>query len=178
MVEHPVGGSRIALFFSRIDAEMCRQYLNQQTYDGYRNQYECRLISDPAVQEILRGPINYNMACITGFATISTGRLVLSEKLYSLCQVLLHAGDAAWMRGLAPKPAQSFLESTQAYFQMKGAGSHLADCLAADSWDAKLVQQQAQLAIARIGFSATGDETGFAVYSPTRKAWSHLPGDF
>ena len=173
-VQSPQTGNLMALFFSRIDAEICRQYLNQQTWKGMRNKYDCRLVDDRAVQFMINGPIRYRSACVNGFITAPSKRLIISGDVYSLGRMTLHTDDEAWIRGEASKPDMSVLDSVQAHFKSIGAGDHLDECAVADQWDSAAVAKEAQIAIAQIGFHATGTETGFAVYSPARKKWRYL----
>lgn len=170
--------SRFGIFMSPLDAAICKQYLNRQLDDREKeNKYEIRSHTDPAVIFNVRemGKAFGTCGClIPGFAVSESGRLVVQGNLYSLASMPLLSGDMNWLFGTSPKPSPDVVTSAVAQLEQYGATDHMSDIEMLARISAEDLRKLAALAVSQIGIEAKGTGVGFAVYSPSRRAWRRL----
>lgn len=163
-----------AVFLSRLDAEISRQYLNRQNHEGSRNQYELVANTDSRVQ-ILEKSGNPLARLVVGFVLDETTRqLVVQGGLYSLMHFGLQIDDQNWLLNGGEKPAHSMMESLQAEFAKMGEPTFLDELAELEKLDQKSLVSLAKLAVLQVGSLPVGNPTIPAVFSPRRKGWVEL----
>ena len=176
-IQHPNIGECFALFLSPVDAAICKQYLNRQHHEGQKNRYEMRIHSDPAVVNCIQTvgrATQMRASLVSGFATDSSGKLVVQGGLYSLVHMPLLAGDMNWLFAGRPKPKPDVLTSVYAGIAQYGAADHQDDINRLDTMEPEAINKIAEIAFAQIGARTAGTGSGFSLYSPSRQAWRRL----
>lgn len=164
-------GKAIALFASKLDAEICRQYLNRQSHDGHKNCYAVVASTDPRVG-ILKQVGNPPARLVVGFVLDqATGKLVVQGGLYSLMHFNLHTADQEWLLNGGRKPSHSVIESVHSAFSGMGVPSHMDELTELDSLDDRMLVKLAETAIQKIGSLPIGNPAVPAVFSPRRQDW-------
>ena len=176
-LKHARFGERFALFLSQVDAAICKQYLNRQQHNGFTNDYELRIHSDPAVVACIKtiGWATQMMASlVVGFATDEAGNLVVQSGLYSLVHMPLLAGDMNWLFAGGQKHKPDVLTSAYSFIAQRGAPDYQDDINRLDKMRPDEVNRIAEMALTQIGVKTTGTGNGLSLYSPSRKAWRRL----
>jgi hypothetical protein len=173
----PIGGvehEAVAVFMSKLDAEICRQYLNRQNHEGSRNTYELLANTDSQVQ-IIKKTGNRPARLVVGFVLDQTTRkLVVQGGLYSLMHFDLHATDQDWLLNGGQKPAHSVMESVRREFLRMGEPGYQDELAELEKLDEKSLISLAKLAVLQVGALPVGNPTIPAVFSPRRQGWAEL----
>lgn len=168
------GGEAVALFNSRLDAEICREYLNRQNHEGKRNQYELVANTDSRVQ-ILKIIGNPPARLVVGFVADQVARkLVVQGGLYSLMHFELHSADQNWLLNGWKKPPHSVMDSVRREFSRMGEPDYQDELAELGKLDEKNLASLAKLAVLQVGSLPAGNPRIPVVFSPRRKGWVEL----
>jgi len=168
------GGEAVAVFASRLDAEICRQYLNQRNQHGSKNRYQVIVNSDQRVG-ILKRTGNPPARLIVGFVVDHvTHKLVVQGGLYSLMHYDLHMADQHWLLCGGAKPDYSVIDSVRRDFLMMGVPNYLDELTEIESLDEKSLVDLAKLAVLQIGSLSSGVPAVPVVFSLRHKSWIEL----
>lgn len=170
------GGEAIGIFISRLDAEICRLYLNRQNHDDRRNEYEMVGHKDRRVAIIKKSKIAIPPChLISGFvADAKTRKLVLQGGCYSLMHAGLFADDQNWLLWGEEKPQRDILSFMQKSFAACGEDGYLEELRELDGLDGQNLMKLAQIAVLQIGVMTSGTPTIPVFFSPRREGWIEL----
>ncbi len=163
----------IALFVSRLDAEICKQYLNQCD----QNRYKVLVNSNQRVG-IIKEVGDTPASLVVGFVLDqATGTLVVQGGIYSLMHFSLNPDDQSWLLDGGSKPAVSVIDSARRTLSQMGGHTYIDELEELEKLDEKSLSNLAKIAVQQAGILQSGNPTIAAVFSPRRKAWIELKQD-
>ena len=169
------GGEAVAIFLSRLDAEICRQYMNLQSDNGKKNAFELIVHQDERVQVFKKmGNQAYHLVC--GFISDAKNKkLVIQGGCYSFMHFGLYPDDNEWLLWGGRKPTRDILKSVQETFSKVGELGYINELKTLDELDAQSLAQLARDAILKIGTSIQKQNGVIpVVFSPRRRKWVKL----
>lgn len=171
---HNAGYNAVAIFLSRLDAEIFRQLLNSQHHDGQQNSFEIVGYKDSRL-EIIRIIGNSPFVLVVGFMLDhSLRKLVIPKACYSPMCLELHPSDVDWLFFDGKKPERDITSAVFSAFSSVGEEKYLRELGELQFLDVGALEDMAREAVRQIGVMRTGNPTIPAVYSPYRKRWIDL----
>lgn len=168
------GGESIGLFLSKLDAEICRQYLNTQEHEGKKNKYELITCNDSRV-EILRDFEKLPFRLITGFVLDAhSKKLVIQGGCYSVMHFGLSDDESKWILWNENRPEQNTLSLLRSLFLHVGEGGYIEEIEMLNDMDQHSLENLAKEAVIQNGLLPKGIASKPAVFSPSRKRWIEL----
>lgn len=167
------GYNAVAIFLSRLDAEICRQFLNSQYLEGQQNRYEIVGYQNDRLKTI-RMIRNSPCQFVVGFVLDQSRKLFIQNGCISLMHFKLNPGDVDWLIFDGNKPERDIASTVFSTFSSVREEKYLRELSELQFLDVGALEDMAREAVRQIGVMRTGNPTIPAVYSPYRKRWIDL----
>lgn len=174
-LDTPGGGNGIAIFLSRLDAQICCQYLNQQSHNGKKNKYVLIDSLDSRVAHINEvSEISCNL--VLGFLMdMATGQLIVQGGCYSMVHFRLQASVQQWLLKGGSQPHAVIMNSFWTMFAKAGDAHYLDELTLLETLDETSLAEIARNAVLLPSVITASHAMLPVVFSPSRQAWIPMP---
>lgn len=164
----------IAIFMSKLDAEICRQVFNHQTNNGKFSKFGLMGEKDQCVSILTKfGELPYSL--VTCFAINNQNRnFIIDDENISFTCFAINKENENWILRDHKKPTFDIFANVEYLFHSAGENDYLDELQGIETLEQHLLEEMAKEAIFQIGKLQPGEGTNSVVFSPSRKKWIEL----